>query len=55
MIVSNQDLEEFKILLINEDLGAARKILSCNFRCQVVLSNKTIRPHFRAIHVKVIP
>ena len=32
MHVSNQDLEDSKILLIYQDLGVARKILSSVFR-----------------------
>ena len=51
MHVSNQDMEDLKILLINEDLGAARKMLSSNyFRLQAALSHEMMYPHFRAIH-----
>ena len=43
MHVSSQDMENFKILLINEDLGAAGKMLSSNYvRLQAVLSHETI-------------
>ena len=46
-VMSNQDLEDSKIRLIYKDLGVARKILSCDFRLQVVLSKKMIHLHFR--------